>query len=202
MKSDIIIAGVGGQGILSIAACIGMAALKSNLYIRQSEVHGMSQRGGAVISNLRISDSDIASDLIPLGQANLILSVEPMESLRYLPWLAVDGWVVTNNKPVKNIPEYPDQAKLIEEIKSIRNSIIIDADKIAMEIGSPRSSNMVMLGAAIPFIKIDYPMFEEGIRSVFGRKGEETVNFNLKAVKAGRESTENNLNKSISNLSN
>ena len=105
MKSDIILSGVGGQGIVSIAATIAMAALDSNLNIKQSEVHGMSQRGGAVYSHLRISDTDISSDLIPLGKADIIISVEPMESLRYLPWLKEDGWLVTNSTPFINIPD-------------------------------------------------------------------------------------------------
>ena len=85
MKTDIILCGVGGQGILSIATIIGEAAMKENLYIKQAEVHGMSQRGGDVQSNLRISSEPIHSDLIALGGADVIISMEPMEALRYLP---------------------------------------------------------------------------------------------------------------------
>src|SRR6056297_2855091 len=116
MKNDIILSGVGGQGILSIAAVIGFAAVENNMYIKQAEVHGMSQRGGDVQSHFRLSDKPVASDLIPFGQADLILSVEPMESLRYLPWLSEQGWLVTNSKPFVNIPEYPDTEKLMNEI--------------------------------------------------------------------------------------
>ncbi len=196
MNTDIIIAGVGGQGILSIAACIGMAAIKSGLHLKQSEVHGMSQRGGAVQSNLRISDTEIASDLIPLGRAKLILSVEPMESLRYLPWLTEKGWLVTNTTPVKNISNYPDQEEIMAEIRSVKNHIIIDADKIAREIGSPRSSNMVMLGAASPFINIDYDALEQAVKSLFQRKGADIADVNLKALRSGRDiSSEGFLNK-------
>ena len=196
MNTDIIIAGVGGQGILSIAACIGMAAIKSGLHIKQSEVHGMSQRGGAVQSNLRISDTEIASDLIPLGRAKLILSVEPMESLRYLPWLSEKGWLVTNTTPVKNISNYPDQEEILCGIRSVKNHIIIDADKIAREIGSPRSSNMVMLGAASPFINIDYDALEQAVKSLFQRKGADIADVNLKALRSGRDiSSEGFLNK-------
>ena len=126
MKADIILAGVGGQGILSIAASIGMAALDNELYIKQAEVHGMSQRGGAVQSNLRISSKPIASDLIPLGNADLILSVEPMEALRYLPFLAPGGWVVTSSRTFENIPDYPDEEALFSEIRKISNHLIID----------------------------------------------------------------------------
>ncbi|TVR72138.1 MAG: indolepyruvate oxidoreductase subunit beta [Marinilabiliales bacterium] len=186
MQTDIIIAGVGGQGILSIAACIGMAALKSDLHLKQSEVHGMSQRGGAVQSNMRISDKEIVSDLIPLGAARLILSVEPMEGLRYLPWLAADGWLVSNTTPVKNISDYPDTDEIISEIRSLGNHVIIDADSIAKGAGSPRSSNMVMLGAASPYIGIEYLLLEEAVRDIFKRKGKDVVDVNIEALRAGR----------------
>lgn len=187
MKNDIILAGVGGQGILTIAATIGMAALHQDLNLKQAEVHGMSQRGGAVQSHLRISDAEIASDLIPLGNATLILSVEPMESLRYLPYLSGQGWLVTNSNPMVNIPDYPDVTKLKEEIEKISHSLILDAKEIAGKAGSTRSSNIVMLGAASPFIDIHVESFEFGIGKIFGRKGEEMVNLNINAFKAGRE---------------
>jgi indolepyruvate ferredoxin oxidoreductase beta subunit len=186
VKNDIIIAGVGGQGILTIAATIGIAALHQDLNLKQAEVHGMSQRGGAVQSHLRISDTEIASDLIPLGSANLILSVEPMESLRYLPYLSDQGWLVTNSNPVVNIPDYPDLKKLTEEIKRVANIIVLDAREIAKEAGLARFSNIVMLGAATPFIDIPVESFEFGISSIFSRKGEEIVNLNMKAFEIGR----------------
>lgn len=186
MKNDIILAGVGGQGILTIAATIGMAALHQDLNLKQAEVHGMSQRGGAVQSHLRISDAEIASDLIPLGNATLILSVEPMESLRYLPYLSNQGWLVTNSNPMVNIPDYPDVTKLKEEIEKISHSLILDAKEIARKAGSTRSSNIVMMGAASPFIDIPVESFEFGIGKIFGRKGEEMVNLNLEAFRAGR----------------
>ncbi|MGD8305758.1 MAG: indolepyruvate oxidoreductase subunit beta [Ignavibacteria bacterium] len=187
MKSDIILSGVGGQGILSIAATIGMAALENNLQLKQSEVHGMSQRGGAVESHLRISDKEIASDLIPIGKADLILSVEPMESLRYLPYLSENGWLVTNSTPFVNIKDYPDEKEVIKTIESLPHYVIIDADGIAKRVKSPRSSNMVMLGASSPFLDIPYKSLENGIKKIFGRKGEKVVNLNIEALKAGRE---------------
>lgn len=190
MKTDIILAGVGGQGILSIAASIGMAALNCQLYIKQAEVHGMSQRGGAVQSNLRISDRPIASDLIPQGNADLILSVEPMESLRYLPYLERHGWLVTNANPYLNISDYPDMQAIEEEIAMHPNHILLDADKIASDLGSRKVSNIVILGAATPFIGIPYEYFESGIRAVFGRKGREMVLLNLKALRKGKEITQ------------
>lgn len=187
MKADIVLAGVGGQGILSIAATIGMAALDSNLHLKQSEVHGMSQRGGAVQSHMRVSDKQIASDLIPLGSADIIISVEPMESLRYVDFLKQDGWLVTNTTPFVNIPDYPELEIILNEVKKLPRFIAIDADAIASEVGSKRASNIVMLGAASPFLEIPYESFENGLRAIFGRKGEEIVNLNLAALKAGRE---------------
>ena len=189
MKNDIILSGVGGQGILSIAATIGLAAVECNLFLKQSEVHGMSQRGGDVQSHLRLSDRQISSDLIPYGRADIIISVEPMESLRYLPWLSDTGWLVTNSNPFINIKDYPPVEEILSEIRKIENHIIINADTIAKESGSLKSGNMVILGAASPFIEIPYLSLENAIRQLFGRKGEEVVNLNLKALKAGRDFT-------------
>lgn len=190
MKSDIILSGVGGQGILSIAAVVGMAALENNLHLKQAEVHGMSQRGGAVQSHLRISEKEIASDLIPLGKADLIISVEPMESLRYLPWLSETGWLVTNTTPFVNIPDYPDMKELLSEIEKLPHQIAINADEMARQVKSPRSSNMVMLGAASPFLDVPYESLESGIKKIFGRKGEKIVQLNIEALKTGREFSE------------
>ena len=185
MKTDIILSGVGGQGILSIAAVIGEAALKEGLYMKQAEVHGMSQRGGDVQSNLRLSDEPIASDLIPKGHADLIISLEPMESLRYLPYLKKEGWLVTNSRPFVNIPNYPEIEKVNAELDSLPHKVVLDVEEIAKEAGSVRAANIVMLGAAAPFIGIEYDKIEAGIRQIFGRKGEDIVNMNLKALKAG-----------------
>jgi len=191
MKADIILSGVGGQGILSIAAVIGEAALKEGLYMKQADVHGMSQRGGDVQSNLRISDKPIASDLIPKGKADLIISLEPMESLRYLPYLKKDGWLVTNSRPFVNIPNYPVLDIVNEELGKLPNKVILDVEAIAKDLGSVRAANIVMLGAAAPFIGIEYAKIEDGIRRIFGRKGDDIVNMNLNALKAGFEVANN-----------
>ncbi len=194
MKLDIILAGVGGQGILSIAATIGTAALKNNLYMKQSEVHGMSQRGGAVQSHMRISDKPIASDLIPRGSADIIISVEPMESLRYLPYLSPNGWVITNSRPFVNITDYPELETIMNEIKKLKNHVALDADQTAKEIGAMKSSNIVMLGAASIFMEIPLESFEAGLHEIFGRKGEDIVNQNLKALHRGREFAQKTVN--------
>lgn len=187
MKSDIILSGVGGQGILSIATVLGEAAIKEGLYIKQAEVHGMSQRGGDVQSNLRISSDPIMSDLIPLGMADLIISLEPMEALRYLPYLSKEGWLITNSEPFVNIDNYPDMEKLQEEIARVKNHVVIDVDDLAKKVATARASNIVLLGAAAPFVGIDPEKLEDGIRRIFGRKGEEVVEMNLKAFRAGLE---------------
>ena len=186
MKSDIVLSGVGGQGILSIASIIGLAAVENNLYLKQSEIHGMSQRGGDVQSHLRLSGKPISSDIIPYGKADLIISVEPMESLRYLPWLSKSGWLVTNSTPFINISDYPPVDEILKEIRKIKNHRIIDADTIAREAGSSRSGNMVILGAASLYIDLPFASLENAVRNLFGKKGEEIVEINLKALKAGR----------------
>lgn len=186
MKKDIILAGVGGQGILSIASCIGIAAVEENLYLKQAEVHGMSQRGGDVQSHLRLSSNEIASDLIPEGKADMIISVEPMEALRYLPMLSKNGVIITASEPFINIDNYPEVEKVYEELKK-HNAIIVDADTLAKECGNIRAANMVIFGAAVPSLEIDMQTIENSIRKQFGSKGEEVVELNLKAVKAGFE---------------
>jgi len=187
MKKDIILAGVGGQGILSIAAVIGTAAVKSGLYVKQAEVHGMSQRGGDVESHLRLPDRPIASDLIPHGACDLILSVEPMEALRYLPFLAADGWVVSNSKPFVNIEDYPGEEELFAEINALPHSLLVDADPIAADLGSKKASNMVMLGAASPQLGIPMEELKAAVEALFGRKGEEIVKLNYEALEAGKK---------------
>ncbi len=195
MKTDIILSGVGGQGILSIAATIGTAALQEGLNMKQSEVHGMSQRGGDVSSNMRVSDKPIASDLIAKGKADVILSVEPMESLRFISFLKPDGWLITNSKPFKNIANYPDLEEIYKEIRKVKNHIIVDADGIAKELKSLRSSNIVMLGAASPFIDMNYDSFKKALQTIFERKGEDVVAKNIAALDKGREFTMSKINK-------
>ena len=183
MKTDIILCGVGGQGILSIATIIGEAAMKENLYIKQAEVHGMSQRGGDVQSNLRISSNPISSDLIPLGGADVIISMEPMEALRYLPFLAKNGWIITSSAPFVNIPNYPD----IETIKKdLKNVIVLDIEQAAKDNGVPRSANVILLGAAQKALGIEYDKLEDAIRRVFARKGDAIVDANIKALAIGK----------------
>ena len=187
MKTDIILCGVGGQGILSIATIIGEAAMNENLYIKQAEVHGMSQRGGDVQSNLRISSNPIASDLIPKGGADVIISMEPMEALRYLPILSSEGWIITSSTPFINIPNYPDIEKLKSDLSQLKNVIMLDIEQAAKDNGVPRSANVILLGAAQKALGIEYEKLEDAIRRVFGRKGEAIVDANIKALAIGRQ---------------
>lgn len=189
MKTDIILAGVGGQGILSIATILGAAALKENLYIKQAEVHGMSQRGGDVQSNLRISSDPIASDLIARGGADIIVSLEPMEALRYVHYLKPTGWIVTNTAPFVNITNYPEMPVIEAELAKHPNVVAFDMDAVAKEVATVRSSNMVLLGACALMTGIETPKIEDAIRAIFGRKGEKIVESNIAAFRAGLEYT-------------
>ncbi len=186
MKKNIILAGVGGQGILSIATVIGEAALAENLYLKQAEVHGMSQRGGDVQSNLRLSSAPIASDLIPKGGADLIISLEPMEALRYVDYLSPEGWVVTSADPFVNIPNYPEMEAIQARLEAVGHLVSLNVEALAKEAGAPaQAANMVLLGAAIPMLDIDHDKMIDGVRRVFARKGEAVVESNVAAVEAG-----------------
>ncbi len=192
MKKDMILCGVGGQGILSIATVIGEAATQAGLHLKQAEVHGMSQRGGDVQSNLRLSTEPIWSDLIALGGADLVISMEPMESLRYLPWLAADGCVVTNSKPFVNIPNYPDETALNNELTALPCVVREDIDQLAREVQNPRGANMVLLGMASPRIEIlSVEQLRQAIATVFAPKGEAVVEANLRAFDRGCAAKDN-----------
>ncbi len=186
MKCDIVLAGVGGQGVLSLAAAIAAAAMEEKLFVKQSEVHGMAQRGGAVMASLRLSDREVASDLIPFGTGSIILSMEPMESLRYLPYLSRAGRLITSENPVRNIPDYPDLEGLLGRIRSLPGAIVVDAERLAREAGSARASNMVMVGAGMHLFPIRPETVEAAVRSIFARKGDKVVEINLCALRAGR----------------
>ena len=187
MKIDIILCGVGGMGALSSAAIISKAALEMGMYMKQAETHGMSQRGGDVQSHLRLSDQPIASDLIPEGECDIILSVEPMEALRYLPFLNREtGWVITNQNPFVNIPNYPEHEAVLAEVRKVKNHILFDADKIAKEVNNPKGTNMVVLGAASKYLGIDIEKLEAAVRTNFARKGDAVIDANIAALRAGR----------------
>ncbi len=188
MKTDIILCGVGGQGILSIATVIGEAATACGLHLKQAEVHGMSQRGGDVQSHLRLSTEPIWSDLIPQGSADLVISMEPMESLRYLPWLSGEGRIVTASKPFVNIPDYPAQEAVMAELEALPRVTMLDIDTVALEHRIPRGANMILLGMTAPFLGILSPeALRAAVARVFAPKGEAVVEADLKAFDLGIE---------------
>ena len=187
MRLDIILCGVGGQGGVSVSVVIARAAMAEGLRVKQSEVHGMSQRGGEVLAHLRISDAPIASPLIPEGTARLIFAFEPLEALRYLPWLAPDGTVVAATAPIRNIPDYPDPDALLAELRGLPGSVLVDADAIAREAGNLRAGNMVLVGAAARLMPLKVESLEKAIAEFFARKGEAVVAANLAAFAKGRE---------------
>ena len=190
MKKDIILCGVGGQGILSIATIIGEAATETGINLKQAEVHGMSQRGGDVQSNLRLSTDVIYSDLIQKGGADLIISMEPMEALRYLPYLSKEGVVVTSNKPFVNIPNYPDEEAMFAELSALPHVVQLDIEAVAHEAGSARSANVVLLGMAAKYIEIlSADALRSAVAKIFERKGEKVVEANLKAFDMGAEAS-------------
>ena len=191
MKQDIILSGVGGQGILSIATIIGEAATRSGLTLKQAEVHGMSQRGGDVQSNLRLSDEAISSDLIAMGMADMILSLEPMEALRYLPYLGKDGWIITSSAPFKNIPNYPEDEALMNELRSLPHVVMVDVERLAKEHQMPKCANVILLGAASRFLGIlTVEQLRDSIARVFASKGEAVVEMNKRAFDIGHAEAE------------
>jgi indolepyruvate ferredoxin oxidoreductase, beta subunit len=186
MKYDVILAGVGGQGVLSVSSIIALAAVSEGLEVRQSEVHGMAQRGGAVLSHLRLSNKKIAGDLVPRGGADLIISMEPLESLRYLSWLKAGGVIVTSSEPFNNIPNYPVIEELISSIKRLPRSYLVDAGKLAKEAGLSKAANTVMVGLSSCFLPIKPQSLEKIIAGVFSKKGAQSAESNAKAFKLGQ----------------
>ena len=187
MTYDIVLSGVGGQGVLSLSAVIASAAMDAGLHVKQSEVHGMAQRGGAVLANLRLSDREIASDLIPRGRAALILSMEPLESLRYLEYLAPDGALITATTPVLNIRDYPPIDEVLARVRRVPHAVLVESEALARRAGAARATNLVMIGAASRVLPLDAALLERYIATRFARKGPAVVQGNLAAFRAGRE---------------
>jgi len=185
MTYDIILAGVGGQGVLSIATIVARAAMIDGLQVRQSEVHGMSQRGGGVQAHLRISDGPIFSDLVPAGGADMILAMEPLESLRYLSYLKPDGVLVTAAEPFVNIPDYPDLEGILAAVRKLPKSRIVKAESLAKEAGNLKSVNMVLIGAASASLPVSEAALAQSVRDTFAKKDPRLVDINMKALKLG-----------------
>jgi indolepyruvate ferredoxin oxidoreductase beta subunit len=185
MNFDLVIAGVGGQGVLTIAAVLDRAAHEAGLYVKQSEVHGMAQRGGAVSAFVRMSDQPIASDLIARGRAGLLLSVEPLEALRYTHLLQPEGWIVSDITPMLNVPDYPAMEQVYKVLYSAPHLVAIDATRLAQKAGTIKAQNVAVLGAAAMHLPLPIELIENQIRALFERKGERIVNANIHAFRKG-----------------
>jgi indolepyruvate ferredoxin oxidoreductase beta subunit len=187
MKCDVILAGVGGQGVLSVAAIIARSAVSEGLFVRQSEVHGMARRGGAVLAHLRISDRAIAGDLVPRGGADIIISMEPLESLRYTAWLCPQGMLVTAAEPFINIGNYPPLEDVIAAVNGFPLRRIIEAAALAKEAGFAKAVNTVMVGAVSPFLPLKAESLENSITAMFALKDAPVISANVKAFQLGRK---------------
>jgi indolepyruvate ferredoxin oxidoreductase, beta subunit len=185
MNYDLVVCGVGGQGVLTIAAVIDRAIHEAGLYLKQSEVHGMAQRGGAVSAFVRISDQPVASDLIAQGSASMVLSVEPMEALRYTQLLRPDGCIVTDITPMVNVAVYPAPAALYQVLFSAPRLVAINGTRLALKAGSVKVQNVVVLGAAASYLPLPAELLETQLRTLFAPKGERIVKANLNAFRIG-----------------
>ncbi len=186
MKQDVLLCGVGGQGILSMAYVIDYSAMEAGYSLKQPEVHGMSQRGGAVQAHIRVSDKPIASELIPLGQADLILSLEPLESLRYLQYLSAEsGAVITDITPFVNIPDYPDPSSIYGHLFQAPSVLLVNGAHLARKSGSPKAQNMILLGAATSRLPYPVTVLEKHVTELFARKSERLVHVNVNAFRTG-----------------
>jgi indolepyruvate ferredoxin oxidoreductase beta subunit len=185
-RADVVLAGVGGQGVLTAAGILAEAARRAHLYVKQGEVHGMSQRGGAVTANLRMSEAPVASDLIARGSATMVLSLEPVEALRWLPYLSYSGVVVTSANPVVNISDYPPVEEVLAALARLPHAVVVDADPLAREAGSGHANNVVLLGAAAGFLPFSADLLRTCVSDLFGSRSERLREVNLRAFDAGQ----------------
>ena len=187
MISDYVLAGVGGQGVISLGALLAAAGRRDGLEVQLAEVHGMAQRGGAVQAALRLSDRPIHGALIPEGTARGILSTEPLEGLRYLHYLAGDGVLITASEPELNMDAYPPLEELHARIRGLPNAVLVEAVTLAREAGLRRATNVVLAGAASPYLPIRFESLAAELHHAFAAKGDEVIQMNLRALHAGRE---------------
>lgn len=187
MTRDVILAGVGGQGVLSLASILAQAALREGLQAKQSEVHGMAQRGGDVSAHLRLSDRPIRSALVSESRADLVLSMEPVEALRWSRWLSSAGAIVSATEPVRNVPDYPALDEVLALLRARPGTVLVDAVALARRAGNAKAANAVLVGAASPWLPVGAATIEEILREAFATKGEAVVEANVLAFRFGRE---------------
>ncbi|MDD6094707.1 MAG: indolepyruvate oxidoreductase subunit beta [Clostridia bacterium] len=179
---NIMIVGVGGQGSLLASRILGAAALNSGYDVKVSEVHGMSQRGGSVVTYVRYGES-VASPVICEGEADVILSFEKLESARWLPFLKIGGTVVTSVQEINPMPvitgaaQYPDE--IVEKIKALGVDIIAeDAAAIALEAGNEKAANVALIGLAAHVLGFDTEALRAAVAACVPKKA---LDVNLKA---------------------
>jgi len=189
--TNVLIVGVGGQGVLLASEVLSEMAMKAGMDVKKSEVHGMSQRGGVVSSHVKFGPK-VFSPIIPYGRADILISFEQAEALRAIDWLNPDGLLATST--TRLIPpiatsgkiKYPDDP-VAEIKKKVKNVIAIDADKIALEMGNPRLVNILLLGVISTRLEFDVARWQEAIKA---RVKAKFVELNLKAFARGREIAE------------
>lgn len=185
MKADVVLCGVGGQGVLTVAGLLAEAARRRGLHVRQGEIHGMSQRGGAVEATLRMSDAPIAGPQIGRGRVDLLIATEPLEALRNVDRLAPSGVAVAATDPVDDIDGYPDLDELLDRLRALPRAVLVPAGALARKAGAVKAANVVVVGAALPFLPLDAEGVESVIRDAFAARGERLVEANLAALAAG-----------------
>ena len=184
---DILMVGIGGQGTILASNILGEACLIEGRPVKGAETHGMAQRGGSVESHIRIDG--LFGPLIPPGQADLMISFDLLEALRYSHFLKKEGRVVVNNHLVLPTSVYtqklvaPTEDEIIAALKKKNPLCLLDADKMAADAGSPLSQNVVMLGAASGSIPLKPESLLEAVRRLVPKK---TVEINVKAFESGR----------------
>jgi len=189
--TNVLIVGVGGQGVLLASEVLSEVAIRVGLDVKKSEVHGMSQRGGVVSSHVKFGPK-VHSPIIPYGQADILISFEQSEALRALDWVNKDGLVATST--TRLVPPstatgkftYPDDP-VAEIEKKFKNVISLDADKIALELGNPRLVNTLLLGVVSTRLEFETSAWEEALKS---RVKAKFVDLNLKAFARGRKLAE------------
>jgi indolepyruvate ferredoxin oxidoreductase beta subunit len=187
-KTDILITGVGGQGILLASTVIGRTAIKAGLSVRSTETHGMAQRGGSVVSHLRIGN--VYSPMIPKGSADFLIAFEPLEAVRNADYLKDGCWAVVNTETInptgekKKIGNYPPVEDILMALMEFANIIPIDATNLAREAGSPLTLNMVLLGAvaALEGFPLETGDLKGMVKVLVPPK---TVETNIKAFESG-----------------
>ena len=180
-KTNIIIVGVGGQGILLTSKILGYLALKMGEEVKVSEVHGMSQRGGSVITHVRIGE-DIHSPLVDPGEADFVLSFEKLEALRAEYFLKEGGVLISNTQEILPMPVITGAAQYPEKAPETKKNVMLDALALAEEAGSSRAVNIVLLGVLARFLDWPEESWEDAIAASVPPK---TLEINLRAFRAG-----------------